>query len=60
MTVYHYASFPVVPALILAAVLALTLLQRLTTNAVRKMARARVIARSRDGVRLGYRQERRY
>jgi hypothetical protein len=60
MTVFHYAPFPVAPALILAAVLALTLLERLTFKAVQKMARARVIARARNGVRMGYRQERRY
>ena len=60
MTVYHYAPFPVVPALTLAAVLALTLLERLTSKAVRKMARTRAIARSQNAARFGYRQLRRY
>ena len=60
MTVYHYAPFPVAPALTFAAALAVTLLGHLTSKAVRKMARVRAMARSQSAVRMGYRERRRY
>ena len=60
MTVYHYAPFPVMPALALAAALALALLGHITSKAVRKMSGTRAVVQSRKAARLGYRQRQRF